>query len=397
MTRGVLSTAKRCSAAIARCAFFAGFFTGAVLCSCGNTDLNAPPAVPQAPLVVRAAGASLTGITVTWVRVLNATSYNVFRGERDTGTFTFVKTVAVDTCRDTGLVAGNTYYYKVTAVNDLGESEKSAAVDATTGFPGNVAAKGISASVISVSWAPVAGATLYNAYRGSSDTGDFLAVGLVTGDTFIDSGLGAGTMYYYKVSAAAGTRESRLSQPAHAITIAAAPLGLETDTILTKIVSIFWLPATGAASYKVYRNPGDTSAYAAVGTCVSDTFIDTGLSGGSRYNYSVTAINASGESAKSTPLAVLTVPSAPKIVVDSMLPGPSVLIAWNAVKGAASYNVFRGDSVNPAPVLVSAAVTDTFFTDTGLEGGTGYYYQTTAINGSGESDPSALDTVRTSE
>ena len=227
--------------------------------------------------------------------------------------------MAADTFFDTGLVAGAYYYYEVSCINSLGESPKSSAVGSTTGFPGNVAAKGVSASGISVTWNPVAGAALYNAYRSESDTGAFLAVGLVANDTFVDTGLSAGKVYYYEVSATGGSQESPLSGAVWGITIAAAPFGLKIDSVFAKTARIVWQADTGASSYTVYRRPNDTAAFAAVGVSASDTFTDTGLSPATRYSYAVSAVNVSGESQKSAPAGLLTIPAAPQIAVDSAL------------------------------------------------------------------------------
>lgn len=368
----------------------------ATLFSCGNPASTGAAAKPPAPLSIRAVGSSLSGICVTWVRVLDVTSYNVYRGSTsDTGASVFVKKVAADTFFDTGLVAGAYYYYEVSCINSLGESPKSSAVGSTTGFPGNVAAKGVSASGISVTWNPVAGAALYNAYRSESDTGAFLAVGLVANDTFVDTGLSAGKVYYYEVSATGGSQESPLSGAVWGITIAAAPFGLKIDSVFAKTARIVWQADTGASSYTVYRRPNDTAAFAAVGVSASDTFTDTGLSPATRYSYAVSAVNLSGESQKSAPAGLLTIPAAPQIAVDSALSSSSVLVLWNAVTGATAYRVYRRDSTTTAFALAGAAASDTFFVDTGLSTGMKYFHEVTALDSSGESAPSAVDSVTT--
>ncbi len=65
-------------------------------------------------------------------------------------------------------------------------------------------------------------------------------------------------------------------------------------------VSIKWTAVEGAASYKVYRN--DTE----VATVTVPEYSDSGLTPGTAYNYKVKAVNADGESAAGTVLAVNT-------------------------------------------------------------------------------------------
>lgn len=56
----------------------------------------------------------------------------------------------------------------------------------------------------------------------------------------------------------------------------------------------------------------------------------------------------------------------------------SISLAWNAVSGAASYNVYRdGTKIN------ASAVTSTSYTDSGLASGTSYSYSVAAVDGSG--------------
>ncbi|MEU2660213.1 PHB depolymerase family esterase [Streptomyces sp. NPDC007325] len=57
----------------------------------------------------------------------------------------------------------------------------------------------------------------------------------------------------------------------------------------------------------------------------------------------------------------------------------SVSLAWNAVPGAASYDVYRnGTKANPAPITAGTA-----FTDTGVAAGTAYAYTVAAVDAAG--------------
>jgi len=63
----------------------------------------------------------------------------------------------------------------------------------------------------------------------------------------------------------------------------------------------------------------------------------------------------------------------------------SILISWNPVPGATSYNVYYGTSNNAISILAGNELTDTSFTHTGLSDGTTYYYCITAQNEERES------------
>jgi hypothetical protein len=83
-------------------------------------------------------------------------------------------------------------------------------------IPGHLAApSGLTASAgqdqVTLSWNTAAGATSYNVYRGTASGGETLLTTGVTGTTYTDTGLTAGTTYYYQVSAVSGANESPLA------------------------------------------------------------------------------------------------------------------------------------------------------------------------------------------
>ena len=68
----------------------------------------------------------------------------------------------------------------------------------------------------------------------------------------------------------------------------------------------------------------------------------------------------------------------------------SVTVSWSAVAGATSYNLYRGTSPgSEGSGVYLGAITDTSISDIYGYPGYVYYYQVTAVNSAGESDPSA--------
>ncbi len=183
-------------------------------------------ALPAAPTVTAAGGTAQA--TLTWPAVTGATSYNVYRGTTAGGEAATPLATGVTSTSftNTGLAAGTTYYYKVSAVNAGGEGLKSSEVSATTQavpMAPTSPAIVVGNSQLVVSWTASSAATSYNVYRGTTAGGEAttpLATG-ITGTSFTDTGLANGTTYYYKVTAVNAAGESAKSAE-----VSATPLGI---------------------------------------------------------------------------------------------------------------------------------------------------------------------------
>jgi chitodextrinase len=170
--------------------------------------------------------------------------------------------------------------------------------------PTGLAISGTTASSVSLTWSPNSGVTGYNVYRNNNK------VGSNSSNSYTDSGLHASTTYIYTVTAVNASGESAQSSPASATTrdagggVPAAPTGLTVSRTNTTSVSLTWSASSDATGYNVYRNGNQ------VGSSGSTSYSDSGLSAGTTYIYAVTAVNSSGESAKSQTIKAATQPQA---------------------------------------------------------------------------------------
>jgi hypothetical protein len=85
---------------------------------------------PDPPSISAVNDATNTTLRVSWTAVAGAQSYSVYRSGTQTGTYalrasSIVGTTWVDDNAGAGLSPDTTYWYKVTASNTAGESEKS--------------------------------------------------------------------------------------------------------------------------------------------------------------------------------------------------------------------------------------------------------------------------------
>ncbi|MGC0374494.1 chitinase [Streptomyces sp. SAI-229] len=91
-------------------------------------ETGQPPAPPTG---LRAGAVTSTSVALSWSPVSGATGYAVYRDG------TKVRTVSGTSATVTGLSPSTAYAFQVAAVNDAGESARSATVTATTSTPGS--------------------------------------------------------------------------------------------------------------------------------------------------------------------------------------------------------------------------------------------------------------------
>ena len=99
----------------------------------GYTNIAAKACIPAPPTGVTAtAGATGTKkITLTWQGASGATGYTVYRATSYGGTYSQVGTSAIASFVNSGLTAGSTYWYRVTANNAGGASAQTGSVSTT--------------------------------------------------------------------------------------------------------------------------------------------------------------------------------------------------------------------------------------------------------------------------
>ena len=149
-----------------------------VLAGCGGnvtpsiTDTGNVPALPAN--VAATDGASGSNIYITWTPQSDAISYNVYRSDACDGEYVKINRYPVATAEYANSLIGSgvTYFYKITAVNDNGESLMSACDEGHTDVVVQIPARptGVEASdgisiPITVKWIASARAASYNVYK----------------------------------------------------------------------------------------------------------------------------------------------------------------------------------------------------------------------------------------
>ena len=147
-----------------------------------------------------------------------------------------------------------------------------------------------------------------------------------------------------------------------------------------------WKAVTGAAKYEVYRARSLNGDYIKYSTVTGTSYTNTSyIENGNTYYYKVRALDANGTAGAWSSIVSVTYKqtlSAPAVTGGNDSQGRPTL-KWNAVTGAAKYEVYRARSKDGDYIKYST-VTGTSYTNTSyIENGNTYYYKVRALKSDG--------------
>ena len=340
--------------------------------------------------------------TLKWNAVTGAAKYEVYRARSLNGDYIKYSTVTGTSYTNISYIEnGNTYYYKVRALGSDGTAGAWSSIvsvtyrAASTGtLPAPTVTGGNDAQGRpTLKWNAVTGAAKYEVYRARSRSGEYIKYSTVTGTSYTNTSyIENGNTYYYKVRAlksdgTAGAWSSVVSVtykqtlPAPTVTGGNDAQGRPTLT---------WNAVSGAAKYEVYRARSKDGTYTKYSTTTGTAYTNSSyLTSGATYYYKVRALGANGNAGPYS--AVVSVTCRLKLTAPSVTGGNDAqgrpTLKWNAVSGAAKYEVYRARSMNGDYVKYST-VTGTSYTNTSyLANGTTYYYKVRALGSDGSYGP----------
>ena len=336
--------------------------------------------------------------TLKWNAVTGAAKYEVYRARSRSGEYIKYSTVTGTSYTNTSYIEnGNTYYYKVRALKSDGTAGAWSSIVAVT-YKQTLSAPAVTGGNDAqgrptLTWKAVTGAAKYEVYRARSKDGDYIKYSTTTGTSYTNiSYIENGNTYYYKVRAlksdgTAGAWSSVVSvtykQTLSAPTVTGGNDAQGRPTLTWKAVS-------GAAKYEVYRARSKDGTYTKYSTTTGTAYTNSSyLTSGATYYYKVRALDANGNAGPYS--AVVSVTCRLKLTAPSVTGGNDAqgrpTLKWNAVTGAAKYEVYRARSLNGDYVKYST-VTGTSYTNTSyLANGTTYYYKVRALGSDGSYGP----------
>lgn len=383
-------------------------------------------------------------VDLSWSPVNGAASYRVKRAETPGGPYeTKRSNLGSTSYRDTSTDRGKTYYYQVVAVNAYGEGAPTQVLpvqiaDLPPPRPKNLKATR-EGSNVKLEWDRMNGivytgdrssgpfsATLmmngvtYNVKRSDKERGGLQTIATnLTEPSFIDTAAKFDEDYIYVVTAVDRYGESGYSNFAYVgkgkladrielieipwflpLITPPAPEQLTAEGRAGEVV-LTWSPVDEAAGYHVKRSTAADGTYETVASSISvTTYTDTDVENGKTYYYKVTAVNELGFESADSPVVSATPTLLGNIILMPNLPlidllriaapknfqavtdvgSGRIMLSWDAVGGAAGYNVWRAESQNGPFAVIAAKISGTSYTDTTAAIGKTYYYKVTAVD-----------------
>ena len=405
--------------------------------SVAGTGRTTATSAPGAPTGLSATASGTTAINLSWTAPASTggsaiTGYKIEVSPN--GTSGWTDQVAdtnstATTYAHTGLAAGDTRHYRVSAINTNGAGTASNVDSATTGTsvpgaPTGLTATASGATQIDLSWsAPGStGGSAITGYKievspnGTSGWTDQVANTNSTATTYAHTGLASGDTRHYRVSAinanGAGTA-SNVATATTGTTVPGAPTGLTTTASGTTQIDLSWTaPASTGGSaitgYNIEVSPNGISSWTdqvANTNSTATTYAHTGLAAGDTRHYRVSAINTNGAGTASnvdSATTGTTVPGAPTGLTTTASGTTQIDLSWTAPASTGG-SAITGYNIEVSPngtsgwtnLVANTNSTATTYAHTGLAAGDTRHYRVSAINTNGAGTASNVDSATT--
>jgi fibronectin type 3 domain-containing protein len=392
-----------------------------------------PPSSPSAVAV------SPTQINLFWAAPSNdgqssITGYKI-EYKVGSGTYSVLTPSTPNTSyQHTGLSTGQTYYYRISAINSVGTGSASSEVSATPtssstasvpSAPRDLSAAAASPTSVNLFWLPPSNNGGYPItgykieYRIGSGTYSVLVAN--TGSestTYSHTGLTTNQVYVYKVSAitqfGTGLASSEAqAQPRSTSTVSppSAPSSLSATAISPTQVHLSWTAPTsnGGApitGYKIEYKVGSGTYTVLVSSTgsTSTSYTHGSLQTETSYSYKVSAINSAGASstsneASATPTSTSSagVPSAPLSLNAAASSPTQINLTWSPPSNNGGYPI-TGYKIeykvgSGTYTVLEQNAQGTTYSHTGVTSSQSYTYRVSAINSLGTGSPSNESTA----
>jgi hypothetical protein len=345
-------------------------------------------AAPSMPSSLSATVLSATEVRFNWTdNAINEDGYVVERLVSGSNTWTAIGNLAASATQfiDSAALPSVTYFYRVCAFNDVGQTTSNTIAMATTpripelapDAPSNLAAS-LTGNVVTLTWADnsnsedkfIIEAGFNNSFSALKEVG--------ANQTSTTVFIGTGQLVQYRVKArnTAGG-DSGVSNAVTLSTPPDVPIYANAQPVSSSAIQITW-DSNDSCQFHVQRLTN--GQWITIAQDLLDlTFADTGLAAGTAQSYRIIAVGPTGESAPSDVASATTAPAAVIGLHVTNVASTSVSLQWDDGAGEAGYLVERStDGVNwTTAKLTFANVTS--HTVMGLVTGQTYFFRVTGF------------------
>ncbi len=377
-----------------------------------------PPAPPAAPVGLTATAKSASEIDLSWT-LASAVTYNVYRSTVSAftpdGSNLVASGLSAAAYADMGLTASTTYHYVVEAVNSGGNSAPSTEASATTSASGGGGGGTVNESntLYLLGGATATSPSLLTFTNGPSGT-DSIPANVPQSPGTPENPL------VYTITGVSGSYNSAMSTAFDLFVDAQTNVGEAAQVEVlydlngtgtfdrTELYSLF---ATNAAidyeDYNQNARGGLQTATGTLGNMNKGTIVIkvwNALPGPNAAPITLSVGNNPGATSNLViPFTSVTLSLTPAVAPASLqavaVSSSAINLAWTAsTTPGVTYSLYRSTTSGFTPSssnMVSSLLSGTSYTDLNLDASTAYYYVVEAVNGLGNSAPSAQATATT--
>jgi len=333
-----------------------------------SAEANAITTLP-APTSCVATVNSATQVTTTWTDNSNTeTGFEVYMNS------VLIYTTAANAQQyvKTGLSGGVQYAFKVRAVNSVAQSAYSgtSTVITTLQPPSSCNATVNSSTQITVTWTD--NSTTETHFEVYMD-GALIYTTAAGAESYIKTGLTGGVQYAFKVRAINAIANSAYSNTKNAITTLQAPSGTDAIVDSPTQITVYWDDnSTTETGFTVYMN-GSLIHTTAAGV---ESYVKSGLIGGTQYAFQVGAINAITSSELSGEDIAVTTLQAPSSCAAVATTQTQATISWLDNSSTETHFAVYMDGVS----IYDTSADVVSYIKTGLTPGQAYAFKVRAYN-----------------